>query len=494
MGKVIGRRPSPLRAVSILLFGVYVMYSSVALLKGGFEPDEGFYLFAAKLVSEGERPYADFGLTQPPAHAWLGSVVLPYLGWTVYGTRMLGLILSCCTVIVGSIFLLRKKGWFSVVVFLLLFLSSPGWMERATIGKPFALGGFVILISGAIVLSDIPIVWRWWLYTAFSAIGCLVRLPLAPMFIIGSVGLLYSLPNNKTRIAFFFGSVLVSFLVLVSIGWKCWDSMLFWLVDYHRLRIMPPGGIFPLSYIIKDGLSHSTMSWLLLLFAMWYQRKNVLFLGLCVGVLMSLIFNLGSYRGYGVYVVFFIPLSILLVSWGLGPVIDNIRHSFKPYLIYVAMGSVVFGGWMFRNAPYGWEHSDYLEEYDSVVRFVRRTVRPASQIVATTIEVPVSAGFNVPNKLAMGMFGFTTSLSQERADQVHFSTVSDIIGFLEDPSTDAWVGSTMFKLNYSWSSPDQLRIFDEDRSAIIKCLEDNYRVSYMNKYYVVMLRKRETTL
>lgn len=489
-GNAIQGNLSVLRAISILLFGGYVIYSGVALLKGGYEADEGFYLLTAKLVSEGQRPYADFGLTQPPAYAWLGSLVLPYLGWTVYGTRLLGLLLSFSLVVAGSVFLFRKKGWDSVCLFLSLSLSSPGWMERAVIGKPFALGGLVALISCMVLLSGSSSISRWWLYVAVSAIGCLVRMPLAPLFVFGSIGLLWGLPNWRVRMFCVSGALLAALVVALFLGWNCWESLGFWLIEPHRMRSPEPSSRYGYLFLItKDGLSHGTMAWMLLPLAVWFQKRDPLYMWMTVGLVFSLVLNLGTVRGYGVYAVYFTPVPFMLVSWSLGPMVGRLEQITKPAFIYLSFGIILLGGWAFRNHPYPWEFAGYMDSYDSAVRFLRSNVPEGSNVVATTVEVPVSANCEVPNKLAMGMFGFTDTMSQDKADRVHIATTNDVIGYLEDPSTRAWVGSASQDMNYFWSTPDQLTVGNENRMAIHDCLSKNYNVAFVNRHYAILLRK-----
>jgi hypothetical protein len=58
------------------LLGVLVMYG-VAIWWGELNQDEGWYLYAARMVSEGNLPYRDFAFTQAPLMAYAYAVAYP---------------------------------------------------------------------------------------------------------------------------------------------------------------------------------------------------------------------------------------------------------------------------------------------------------------------------------------------------------------------------------------------------------------------------------
>ena len=80
----------PFRAPWLLAFGAAACLSVVALLWGGLNQDEGWYLYAAQLVHDGKLPYRDFFFTQGPTMPFVYSVLSPL--WRSAGSPLQGLL------------------------------------------------------------------------------------------------------------------------------------------------------------------------------------------------------------------------------------------------------------------------------------------------------------------------------------------------------------------------------------------------------------------
>lgn len=482
-----------LRAIILiaLLILTFILYTIYAVYHNGYEPDEGFYMNSSWNVLNGLKPYRDFGFTHTPASAWIGSIGLAVFGWDLYGARFLGMFLSTVSVAIGVVFLYRKAGIPSVVIFSLLIVASPGWMEWSASAKPFALGGLCILLGGIVVLSDISVTKRWWCFVCVAALGCLVRLPLAPFFLVGSCAILVDIKDKKQLFVSLLGSAIFGFLILYFISYDCIESAWFWIVEYHSMRHVFKGGSFPYKTIVIDGLAYGTVTWLLFPFCLYICRKNVGYLLLGFGVILGLYLNLGFRSSFSVYAVYFVPIGALMVaySWSTLPV--GFRNLLNTYSAIVLVMCILAFGWNFRSLKrqHMGDIPEYMLAYEQTVNFLKNAIPPGSAVIATTIEIPLTGGYRIPHKLAMGMFGFTDSISQEDADRFHMTTTKDLIRFLEDPKTSAWVGSLDNYLNYSWSAPHYSPVADLNQKAIIDCLENNYDFAFSNAAYVVFLRK-----
>ncbi len=81
--------------VSSLLAGFLLLYAAVSCLRL-IDADEGYLLYAAQRVARGATLYEDGLYTQPPAMAWLYSLVFrAHGGW--YGSRLLSALLAWST-------------------------------------------------------------------------------------------------------------------------------------------------------------------------------------------------------------------------------------------------------------------------------------------------------------------------------------------------------------------------------------------------------------
>ena len=69
-------------AAALLLLGMNLWF-------GDLNQDEGWYLYAARMVAEGRQPYADFAFTQGPVMPYVYALSLPWVdAWGVAGGRL----------------------------------------------------------------------------------------------------------------------------------------------------------------------------------------------------------------------------------------------------------------------------------------------------------------------------------------------------------------------------------------------------------------------
>lgn len=88
------------KSLTCLLWVVVLAASAVlfaaALWLGALNQDEGWYLYAARLVQEGQRPYVDFATTQGPVLPYVYSLIQPAVArWGVAAGRVFTALLGC---------------------------------------------------------------------------------------------------------------------------------------------------------------------------------------------------------------------------------------------------------------------------------------------------------------------------------------------------------------------------------------------------------------
>ena len=150
------------RAKFMVLPGAWLLASVVAAMSvalavwwGGVNQDEGWYLYAARLVGEGKVPYRDFFFTQGPVLPYVYSV-MPVHG--LLSGRLVTLAFSALSVLAAIAFarsLVAKehRAAVSLTVFAVL-ACNPYHMYFTSIPKTYALGtlfvmfGFLFLSRG----------------------------------------------------------------------------------------------------------------------------------------------------------------------------------------------------------------------------------------------------------------------------------------------------------------------------------------------------------
>ena len=151
------------RAGQLLLMAVVaVCTATLAVWWGAVNQDEGWYLYAARLVGEGKLPYRDFFFTQGPVLPFIYSV-LPIHG--LLSGRLVTLGFSLFATLTAVAFARRlvapeRRGAVALTVFALLacnlyhvyFTTIP---KTYAVGALFVMAGFLLLARGWNFLSAV---------------------------------------------------------------------------------------------------------------------------------------------------------------------------------------------------------------------------------------------------------------------------------------------------------------------------------------------------
>ena len=132
--------------------GAVFVLGGAAVWMGGLNQDEGWYLYAAQLVGEGQLPYRDFFFTQGP----LFPIVYSAFAWTwrsagLLGARLLTLGLGLCGIVFAMALVRRlvpaeRARTAALCVFVLLG-SNLYHLYYLTIPKTYALAGLFVILG-----------------------------------------------------------------------------------------------------------------------------------------------------------------------------------------------------------------------------------------------------------------------------------------------------------------------------------------------------------
>lgn len=479
------------RAIVFVLAGAFVWLACFRMLAVGVNPDEGFYLFCSRLVADGWMPFRDFGVTQPPFFLWIGSVFLPFFGWSLTGIRLLNVALIVIALVLALIRLVRSRRTLSVFLLWIMGIASPGWIDASVVGRPHALGGLILVLTVLTVSSDRPLGTRWFVFTALAVVGCLTRFTLFPFFLFCFGMLLFEIRGWRLRLLAVSGGVAFAGIVAFSVSGGAWDSFYFWTVDYHLLRELPTreGGRIPVYMHMLDAWRHAPVVWMGLVVGLFLPRIDPKIRILAVGLVVAVLLNVSTYRSYGDYVTPFVSPSILIVSLFLNPIQSGFFGNWRSLVgLFVAAACLIATGWIFR--PYMWKKNDsgYIDELKGVTDFVTSALPVDSQVVSSVPEVVVGSQMRMPLKLSMGRFSVSQSVSPDWAERLHICTPNELIQFLKDDATKAFVGSTGAFDNFRLSIPDLNFMSDSFRNEFRSTLESRYVLVYQNSHYIVYLK------
>jgi hypothetical protein len=221
--------------VALGLAALLVPIGRLRLIDG----DEGYYLQAARLVSEGKRIYTDFFYPQMPfgAHVYGAWFWLWGRGW--YSARLLSSLLAVGTGLFVLEILLRscgRKRWAVVGAALYLVTGqAAGWF---TISKSFGLTAFLLSL-GVLLLeaAQTPVLVACGGLALALAFECrlyvIVALPCALLFLLRRHG--FSRHGLKFVLALAAGAG-IGMLLLLPYVVRDWHNFYFGNWTYHSLR------------------------------------------------------------------------------------------------------------------------------------------------------------------------------------------------------------------------------------------------------------------
>jgi hypothetical protein len=177
---------------TITLISAFLLVGYYTITFAQLNSDEAWYLYAAKQVYQGQRPYQDFAFTQMPLLPYIYGVGL--LVWkSMYAGRLISFLIFCASLLL--VYLISKKTFKteSFLWILLLFTVYPDGFYFNSIVKTYALTFFFFLLS---------------FYVWASSTNAEVKYPI--LFILLLLG-------TFTRITFAFYAVVVGMISILEI-------------------------------------------------------------------------------------------------------------------------------------------------------------------------------------------------------------------------------------------------------------------------------------
>jgi len=157
---------------------LYVLFSLIYLILGQANADEGWYLYASKLVFQGNVPYRDFAYTQMPLLPYIYG--LPQLvSPSLYLGRVTSMLFSLTAFLLCILLARRYAGRMGAGLTALLLGSFTYGIYFATIIKTYALLALLFSLTFLVLSSRITDTWKYPLAVILSFAAALVRLSAA---------------------------------------------------------------------------------------------------------------------------------------------------------------------------------------------------------------------------------------------------------------------------------------------------------------------------
>lgn len=201
--------------IKYLVSIAFLVFGALAVFMGGLNQDEGWYLYAANLVSEGRVPYADFAYTQGPVMPYVYALFVSiWAKFGLLGARLFTLFLGSFGILFAALTARRladgeQKDSAALIVFSLLAVNLYHLYFLA-IPKTYALSSFFILL-GFYVFSFAR---HYWLVGVLFALAAGTRLSLVMLLPVMGV-YLYLKRDTRAFASFVFGGGIALLLIYV---------------------------------------------------------------------------------------------------------------------------------------------------------------------------------------------------------------------------------------------------------------------------------------
>lgn len=152
------------RAMKLYWFlglGAALVLGAAAIWMGGLNQDEGWYLYAANLVAEGQLPYRDFFFTQGPVMPFVySSFAFLWTRWGLLGARLFTLTLG----LLGVLFAVGLARRFAppdrrkeaMLLTFLLLATNLYHLYYLAIPKTYALAALFVLLGFYLLTEALP--------------------------------------------------------------------------------------------------------------------------------------------------------------------------------------------------------------------------------------------------------------------------------------------------------------------------------------------------
>lgn len=224
-----------------LAIALFVAEGCFLFLFRQINQDEGWYLWAGKLVLEGKVLYRDFAFPQSPLLPYFYGIFQHLLGQGLYQGRLITTLIAVLNLILGIRLARRLGGREAILPFLLLQISTlVAAAFQLSYIAPYALATCFLTLSLLCCLSDLPetprvilVVCLWALATGTRLSAAIVIVPLA----------LYLLVTSKRRWRTVL-VVLISALAALGIIFGPFlltgrEVMLYDIFGFHTDRMLP---------------------------------------------------------------------------------------------------------------------------------------------------------------------------------------------------------------------------------------------------------------
>jgi len=519
---------------------VCIALTGANLLLGDLNQDEGWYLYAARLVSEGRLPYRDFAFTQGPAMACVYAGAQPLVdAFGVAGGRLFTAVLGLLAALLAAILAGRlvspdRRRAAALLAFMLAALNVYQ-SYFCSIVKTYSLCALFMMLGFMALSLARRRSGGWWAalagacmtLAAATRISAGILLPVVFLFLLVRRGMLFNRPGSAAAWFWFgAGAVLAGCAVFLPFFLAAPDNFIFWMLKYHSSRSV--GGFLQLmvykagfisrvvqGYFVAIGLLCASVLFRILRAGRAGDKPApsavaasdgtaplasfAVLLWLCVAAVTAVHFMAPfPYDDYqaAVFPLFAAGLACLLAGLPAGPR----AVSWLLAVVFLlstasAFSSPINQSWFIRERDRIWwrlkEKTPLALLHEAGVR-LRAIAGPDGRVLTQDTYLAVEAGLRVPDGMEMGPFSYYPGWDKATAVRRHVLNgrlLRDLITGA-GPSVAAFSGYGL-----SIGSPGVVELPAEEQAELRRLVLTRYKVVEEVRHFgqdmttLVILRK-----
>jgi len=382
---------------------------------------------------------------------------------------------------------LRRKGSGGLCFYLLLLLTSPGWMMLSMKGRNYALASVLILLALIVGTSRIQPLKKWYGFVALSALAVLTRYS-AVFFLLPLAWIpIMELRDGSKRLLHMVIAFGVAGILLQMISFGDWPAFWFWTVEYHLHSQVSVDRWHQLAHFALL----SPVAWVMVVYGIGKQitsrslnRWNLM---ISFGLVLAVLVNLLPERSYGEYSAIYVPALCFFLA-------TRFPEGFRFRLTggYYGIAAISIGLFLAVLAS---EKAKGLISFGALDRFQKAQVyvdeytEPGDWACGSALELLTDSRLSIPNRLSMGIFSVSELLESERVDRLGLLNHASLMTVLQDPKMKLLAFYSKPERNFRITVPE-IRAYPEEYTQRMETLvKQEYQVIYQDPDYTLWLRR-----
>jgi len=482
------------------------------LFLGNLNQDEGWYLYAARLVSQGQMPYRDFAFTQAPVLPLVYAWIQPWIQAGGLGagrafTALLGLAAALCASLLAVRLAPPERRQGAALISFILVLVNVYQSYYFTVVKTYSLTA-LFLVAGFLTLSVALTRRGGWIAAGAGVLLVLAGATRTSAGIVLPLAMIV-LFLDRRRLAFHawvyvgLGAVLAACIVVMPFWIMAPEAFRFFVLDYHTMRTagaLVPALVYKAGFLSRliQGYFVATAVCIVVLIARWLglslretssatertersapDRSMMRMIWSSIAA-VSLIHLFAPFP-YEDYQVFVYPLFALVVAV---MAVRFVAVRAMPWLAAVilvlslgsALSSPINQDWFVLGRDRIWwrmKAQSSLRQLRETGALLRTLSRPGAMLLTQDPYLAVESGLTLPHGLEMGQFSYFPDLSREQAQRLHVLNRSQLELILKTcPASVAAFSGYAFAIR----SPKVAPLSDEEQAAFWRLVEARYEL------------------